>query len=227
MKLDAIKRQNTMEATVEAISSYILDNGLKAGDFLPPEMDLAAQLGISRNILREALRHFRTLGILDSRPKKGTFITALMPQDPYAGFRPFIEARKNAYRELIQARRTIELGAIPEIISQATEDDIIKLDNLAKEMAEQPEALDCTILDIEFHSALIKMAHNRILESMIPLTVEFFENNKSFRKHTKTRKDTATIALQHHTITNAIANKNEEELRKAIMEHYADYFNNK
>ncbi|MEI3006272.1 MAG: hypothetical protein V8T87_16965 [Victivallales bacterium] len=41
-------------------------------------------LGISRNILREAIRHYRTLGIIDSKPKLGAAIARLVPDNPYA-----------------------------------------------------------------------------------------------------------------------------------------------
>ena len=68
--LQPIKCKNTVETAIESIGTYIAYN-LHPGDVLPIERDLSTQLQISRNITREALQYFRTLGIIDSKPKVG------------------------------------------------------------------------------------------------------------------------------------------------------------
>ena len=89
-----IKKLSTFEAAVTAIGEYIIGRGLQPGDVLPPEPSLASSLGISRNILREALRHYRTLGLIESKPKVGTILMQVIFQ--------FLHRRRNYGRSLLR-----------------------------------------------------------------------------------------------------------------------------
>src|SRR3954470_22738952 len=64
---------------VGAIKSMILDGRLRAGDRLPIERELAAELGVSRGTLREAVRSLTMIGVLDTRQGDGTYVTSLEP----------------------------------------------------------------------------------------------------------------------------------------------------
>jgi len=60
----------------ESLKSYIDDNALAPGAPLPPENDLAQQLGVSRNSVREAIKALESLGILETRRGIGVFVKA-------------------------------------------------------------------------------------------------------------------------------------------------------
>jgi GntR family transcriptional regulator, transcriptional repressor for pyruvate dehydrogenase complex len=72
-----------MSVTDDAITSIrhmILTGELAPGDRLPPEADLAANLGLSRTSLREAVRALTMLGVIDTRQGDGSYITGLGPE---------------------------------------------------------------------------------------------------------------------------------------------------
>ncbi|MCP3965331.1 MAG: FadR family transcriptional regulator [Lentisphaerae bacterium] len=117
-----VRKQSAMEAVIDAIQKYILQNRLQKGDRLPPET-----LGGSRNILREALRHFRMLGVIISKPKTGAEINCLFPENPFYGYQPFIAAWDKDLNDLVKARRVLELGAVDNVLSHSCSDDIDKL----------------------------------------------------------------------------------------------------
>ena len=76
-------RPNRMRVTDDAITSIrhmILTGELAPGDRLPPEADLAANLGLSRTSLREAVRALTVLGVIDTRQGDGSYITGLGPE---------------------------------------------------------------------------------------------------------------------------------------------------
>ena len=76
-------RPNRMRVTDDAITSIrhmILTSELAPGDRLPPEADLAANLGLSRTSLREAVRALTVLGVIDTRQGDGSYITGLGPE---------------------------------------------------------------------------------------------------------------------------------------------------
>jgi GntR family transcriptional regulator, transcriptional repressor for pyruvate dehydrogenase complex len=68
----------TDEAIVR-IKEMIVGGQLRPGDRLPREADLAPQLGLSRNSLREAVRALSLINILDVRQGDGTYVTSLEP----------------------------------------------------------------------------------------------------------------------------------------------------
>lgn len=221
-----IVRKTTHDAAIDGIRDYIIRNRLKVGASLPTEHELCASLGVSRNILREAMRHFRTLGIIASKSKTGAVVARLMPENPFEGYMPFIAAQGKCQQELVQARQVIEVGAIPFILSNKTSRDVKELRKLAKEMRLKENAAECAGPDILFHAKLIGMTGNRILESIIPLIVNFFEQNKTLLEvGRKTSKSPVKIADEHLGIVDAIASADAEKLKSQIIKHYDNYLN--
>ncbi|SUW30856.1 GntR family transcriptional regulator [Brucella abortus] len=70
-----LKRAPLLHVSVqESLRAYIEDNGLQAGAPLPPEGELAARLGVSRNSVREAIKALESVGVLESRRGIGVFV---------------------------------------------------------------------------------------------------------------------------------------------------------
>ena len=68
------------DEAIEKIKGMIVSGALRPGDRLPKESELAAELGLSRNSLREAVRALSLIRILDVRQGDGTYVTSLDPQ---------------------------------------------------------------------------------------------------------------------------------------------------
>ena len=83
-----IEKISTKNAVIKYIQNFIVSNNLTQGDPLPTEQFLVKDLGISRNILREAMQTFRSHGIVDSKPKTGAYIKHLIPKNPFKDFFP-------------------------------------------------------------------------------------------------------------------------------------------
>src|SRR5215471_3539788 len=72
--LKALKRTPLLHQIQEEIKGYVIRNNLRPGDPLPSEGDLARQLGIGRNSVREAVKSLEVLGILEARAGSGLFV---------------------------------------------------------------------------------------------------------------------------------------------------------
>lgn len=81
MRLQPIKRSSAIDAVIEALQRHVASSGLAAGDRLPPERDLAAQLGVGRSSIREAMRQWEALGVVRRRPGAGTFLARALHED--------------------------------------------------------------------------------------------------------------------------------------------------
>src|SRR5918993_2103991 len=67
------------DEAIEKIKGMIVSGALRPGDRLPKESELASELGLSRNSLREAVRALSLIRILDVRQGDGTYVTSLEP----------------------------------------------------------------------------------------------------------------------------------------------------
>lgn len=222
MKFEKIQKKNTLEQAIESIRDYIVKNMLREGDNLPPETELAEALGISRNILREALRHYRTLGIIGSRPKTGTFIARLAPENPYEGYLPFIAGNEDSMRELAEARIVLECGAAPLIAARATAEQIRELEAVNSRLEASDDLKERLGLEIELHSAMLRIAGNSIIDGLIPLLVDFFQQRSHAGSHLPPRPKSA-VNDDHRRIIGAIRDHDGKGLAELLRAHGNDY----
>ncbi|OQA83889.1 MAG: transcriptional regulator NanR [Lentisphaerae bacterium ADurb.Bin242] len=224
MGITRIQKKTTAEAAIEAIRNHILANRLSEGDVLPRENEFAAALGISRNILREAMRHYRTLGIIATRPKTGAVILRLVPENPYEAYFPFLAAEKNTLEELAHFRACIESGAARQIAETAQSREIEELRRIAEAMKTAAEMEEQLALEIQFHTLLLRIPGNSLLSGMAPLIVGFFA--KMRRKHSEPslKKSPGEIAAEHERIVDALRKKDAGKLYELLYEHNRSYF---
>ncbi|RAR53340.1 DNA-binding FadR family transcriptional regulator [Paraburkholderia unamae] len=163
-------RQAQME-----IKSYIERHGLRFGDALPSEGQLAQDLGMSRPSLREAMKSLESLGVVESRHGEGIYVKAfsfdsIIDNLPYA----FI-AEGHSLRELLQVRAAIEIGAVPEIHARIPAADVARLRVLAQQMLARAEAHELyEEQDREFHATLHQCLDNPFLSRLIDLFWQVF-----------------------------------------------------
>ena len=220
--LEPVKSRSAVDAAIENIGKYI--STLQVGDVLPAERDLAVKLQISRNITREALQHFRTLGILESRPKIGATVARLLPENPYAGYMPFLAKSTHSLKELVELRLILESGCCELAAANITPGELDHLYELAtginklKNDAVQRE--NVWKMDIEFHSAIIRASRNSLLDSLIPLVVEFFSELWYDSVHHSLR---TTGYDEHLLMVDALKNKDADKLRDLVVSHIQIY----
>lgn len=165
------QRTSTHSLVVEAIENRILSGELGVGDMLPPERQLAEQLGVSRAAAREAIRVLESHGVLESHvgsgARAGTFI-ASMPSAALSRFLKLHVALNNfTLDEVVQTRLILEV----ESAGMAAERrDPAVLDRMREELAVMDaEELDREAFgdaDTRFHVALARGGGNRLFADM-------------------------------------------------------------
>ena len=222
--LEPVKIQRTVEAAIENIGAYIAT--LHEGDVLPGERELAGKLQISRNITREALQHFRTLGIIESKPKIGSVVTKLLPENPYAGYMPFIAASQHTLQELLELRFILESGCCDSAVKNVSMSDVEKLQELARRIknadGDRTQRETAYQLDVEFHSTILRLSRNTLLESLIPLVVEFFSKNYLQDNSQALRREGYD---EHFSMVEALKQRDAATLRQLVALHLSAYRN--
>ena len=105
--LEPLETRSRGVAVLDALAQMIERAGLSVGDRLPPEVALAAQLGVGRSTIREALNRWEGLGIIRRRRGNGTFLSARV-QTSQGPVPTMIRLEGEALLRLLEVRRTLE-----------------------------------------------------------------------------------------------------------------------
>ena len=161
------------DRAVDQLLCLIRERGYGPGEKLPNEYELSAQLGVSRNTIREAVRALASRNILDIRQGAGTFISQKkgVADDPL-GF-AMMEDRWKLVEDLLQIRCMIEPQIAALAAQNGTPDDIALLGDLCDEV----EALirqrqDFMEKDMAFHTQLATCSRNMVISNLIPVICE-------------------------------------------------------
>ena len=156
--------------TVEVLAQRILTGQVPEGHTL----DLTAlqtEFDVSLTVLREALRVLAAKGMVDARPKRGTFVR---PRSEWSLLDPEVlrwqfarSQRPGLFDDLHELRAIVEPGAASLAAARATDDDLAALDAALAEMAaagSDPTA--AVAADLAFHRALLAATHNELVQRM-------------------------------------------------------------
>lgn len=156
-QLTRIRQEKVYEAAMNQLVSLIEDGTFSAGDRLPTERALAEQLGISRASVRQALTGLAAMGLVESRPGDGTYVT-----ERRTDFTWRIDAASAL--EILEGRRAIESGTARLAAQRRTQRELTALREIVATMDEQvDDGVHPVDTDREFHRAIAVAAHNPVL----------------------------------------------------------------
>lgn len=215
-----LTRAPLLHATVqETLRSYIEDNGLKAGDPLPPETFLAQQLGVSRNSVREAIKALESLGILETRRGIGVFVKEFSFQPLLDNLAYGLGTGLRDIEELREIRRVLETGLIARTIETIPDEDIAELRAITERMrARALKGESFAEEDQQFHHLLFRCQNNRMLNALIEVFWRAFYKVSDFAN--LANSDPMATWHDHHEIVEAIAGRDVERARARLDEHY-------
>ena len=215
-----LHRAPLLHVTVqESLKAYIETNQLKAGDPLPPETFLAQQLGVGRNSMREAIKALESLGILETRRGIGVFVKEFSFKPLLDNLAYGLQDSLRDVEELREIRRVLETGLIGKTIEMISAEDVAELRQEAARMkfrAERNESFARE--DQRFHQLLFRCQNNRMLSTLIDIFWIAF--NKASDFNNLDNPNPLDTWRDHHEIVEAVANKDVEQARQRLNEHY-------
>jgi GntR family transcriptional repressor for pyruvate dehydrogenase complex len=153
---------------VDRIRELIVSGVLQPGDRLPQENELAAELGISRNSMREAVRALEQARVLSVRHGSGTFVTSLEPALLLQGIAFAVDMlRDDTLLEVLEVRELLEPAATRLATMRMTPAKLARIREVfERHQADLPieELVRC---DLEFHAAIVEAADNATLSSIL------------------------------------------------------------
>ena len=127
--LEPLETRTRGVAVLDALADMVERSGLKIGDRLPPEVSLAATLGVGRSTIREALNRWEGLGIIRRRRGDGTYLSARVQTS--RGLVPtMVRLEGEALLRLMEIRRTLENDVVRKATINATASQRQQISNL-------------------------------------------------------------------------------------------------
>jgi GntR family transcriptional repressor for pyruvate dehydrogenase complex len=199
------------------IEAHIAEHRLAPGDRLPSERDLAAQLGVSRPSVREALRLLEAQGLLVIRRGQGVFVTA--------SARDLVRERLLQQRitaeELFSMRIVLEEPAARWAATRARPDDLRELqrilDDLDRATSQPLDVGLLTRLDSAFHMRVVETAGNRFLQQTLGVLQEMIASGMETTLTIPGRTEEARA--EHHRILSALQTGDEDGAAAAAKWH--------
>jgi GntR family transcriptional regulator, transcriptional repressor for pyruvate dehydrogenase complex len=209
------------DEAIEKIKGMIVAGELRPGDRLPKEADLAAQLGLSRNSLREAVRALSLVRILDVRQGDGTYVTSLEPKALLDGLSFIVDLHHDTtVLEFFEVRRILEPAATALAAQQIGLETVEELrEHLAKVTGES-SVEELVENDLEFHRRIAEAAGNSVLYSLIDTLCGPTIRARVWRGLTQEGALKRTLD-EHHAILDALAGRQAEIARALATVHIA------
>lgn len=212
-------KRNLHRQVVDSIGLNIISGKFEIGDALPNEADLSNKFGVSRTVIREAIKVLNEKGLVESRPKVGTLV---QPRQKWKQLDPDVlnweyEAgpHDQFLQKLTEVRHIIEPAAARLAAQRATDDEIMVIQGFYDEMVRCLNDIHEYIpVDIQFHTAIVKASHNELLEQIVTTIRAALVSS---RKVTTQLPDSAHQALPlHYAVLEAIQHRQPDTAYRAM-----------
>lgn len=208
-------------AEVVAHVRRLIDRGaLQPGARLPPERELAQQVGVSRPTVRAGLRTLAALGVVRSRRGSGTYIPEGPPTLGAEALSFLAALHRFTVDDVYEARRILEVGAAGLAAERATPDQMATLaDEVAGLFASLNERQVFLVHDINFHRSVAAASANPIVASLVEMVASLYYERRRTTAERAADRDLRDAANAHRRIYQAIRARDVEGARRAMNDH--------
>ena len=205
---------------IDYIIELIRDGKLSVGAKLPSERTLSAELEISRNSTREALRNLENMGIIESRHGSGNYITCEISNTLSLMLEVMLNVEKFSINELNFFRKSIDKMVCSMLIEQ--NDNLEEIADRAEELL-NTEALtpeDEMKIDEDFHFFLIEETKNRLLISLMRAATQLYRRAIDSVLNVSGDEKRKGFVDAHRKIVKAIRSGSKASCDEAVELHY-------
>jgi GntR family transcriptional repressor for pyruvate dehydrogenase complex len=215
------------DAVAASLERRILEGSLKPGDRLPPERELAVELGVSRPSLREAIQKLASKGMVHSRQGGGTYVTDSLNSTFFDPWQDMMGNHPNLREDMLEFRRMLEGQAAEWAAERATDADLQRLDQAFAAVSAAYESDDTnrrSAADIAFHQAIGDAAHNALLGHLSVALLRLMQD--SIRLNLGELKNVpaaSSLLMSQHAAIHAAVRSRKPSAARAAAETHIDF----
>jgi GntR family transcriptional repressor for pyruvate dehydrogenase complex len=207
-----------VDRVVNDIQRLIVDGHFEPSMKLPPEREIAEQLGVSRTVVREAVRILAARGLLATRRGVGTIVQQITEDHVGKRLNLLLRTSGISLAKLHEVRSILEVEMTGLAAQQATGEDIANLRGILTEMDETKESPEgFADKDAEFHTTLAQTTHNPLYSVLLGSIRDLMQEVRLSVSHYPDLF--ATVMPDHYRILDRIIAKDVDGARQTMQAH--------
>ncbi|MCL6414409.1 FCD domain-containing protein [Aestuariirhabdus sp. Z084] len=218
--------ETTAQSVARRLEQLIAEGNLVPGERMQSERQLAHRLGVSRTIVREALKELKGRGVIHTQHGRGSYVADILPGvTPDSTLAHLYRDHPRTLYDLLEVRELLEAEAAGLAAERGTTEDLYRITKafdamlLAQQNARDPQAI--ARLDHGFHSAISEASHNPVLihtlQSLNRLTLNTVLVSINNLYHRAPQKQ--QIDRHHRQLYHAIISRQPAWARKVAAAH--------
>lgn len=222
-----IKNTSVVESVKDWIIDQLIKGNLRPGSKLPTEAELCANMGASRNSVREAVKQLEAYGVLYIKRAEGTFVTDSFDPKMLSPVLYSLILQNNRWEDFVDLRRAVDIGTLYVLIAKKPGEE--QLDMLRQALVRLEEAVSAPQLDVRriteadcnFHNAIISLTQNPQL-----ITLSEYINRITVPSREKTTEtviaagEIESYARLHRQLYNIVRDADKDSIEQAVLDHY-------
>lgn len=217
----AVDREDKLPDKVATqIRETIVAHELRPGQRLPSERELGEQFGVSRTVIREALRSLRAMGLIESIGR-GNRVASVNRATVAETMSLFLQGRPISYEKVHEVRAMVEVEVAGLAAERASDADVGRLQELCDELVHSAGQTErAAEADVDFHRALADATHNELYRILLDAMHDVLLGARRSTLHLEGR--IARGARAHRRILDRVRAGDAEGAREAMRRHLQD-----
>lgn len=157
-------RRSLSREVSDVLAERIVAGEFKPDSLLPPERELCETLGVSRTVVREAVKALENSGLVRIEHGRGTVVREANSTAVTASLKMLLRRRGDVAAHLTEVRRILEAGMVALAARRRTEKNLQRMADALQTMREKPDQVEGYVdADVEFHAEIARAAQNPLL----------------------------------------------------------------
>lgn len=220
--LQQVRREDRLaDKVADSLKKAILSGQLEAGDRLPPERVLGDRFGVSRTVIREAIRSLTAKGLVDVRSGSGSVVARVGAASVTETMQLYLRSASIEYDAIDEVRTVLEVHAAGVAAERATEEDLHDMRDVLRDMAAAAGDHErCAAHEAEFHRCVARATRNPLYLVMLD---SIGEPVMTVRQGTLRLEEGPPMTVSAHArILERIAAHDAAGAREAMRTHLVD-----
>lgn len=222
MEFTQLQREPSLASRVtESMLASIASGRFAPGEWLPSERELSEQFGVSRTVIREAVRGLEAKGVIEVRSGRGARVAHVSSSRVSESLQLYLSGAQSQQllgpAEISEVRATLELRLVELACARATESDLADIAASLAGMAAAETNVEAAVQDAEFHRRIALATHNALyvalLESLNAVMMPIRERSLNVEGRR------ARTAAEHGAVLDALRSRDPKSARAAMSGH--------
>ncbi len=220
--LQKLQRETLAEQAAASLLEFIRARDLKPGEALPSETRLTTEFGVSRPIIREALKSLQGKGVIEIVNGKGAIIRSIDGAALRGYFSRAVQVNRDTILELMEVRRGLEVQSAILAATRRTDEELDRMADIVAAMRAHVHDADAYIdLDVALHLLIASASHNAMMFHLVESIREASKDTiREGLRRRRTAEQLERVQALHEALLAEVRDGHAEGARRAMGTHF-------